>query len=481
MILFLFLSITSIDSIIHQPELRPAQVGVCIFDLETDRFMYAYNSQKLFIPASNMKIVTTGASLYFLGPDYRFKTRLAIRENIKDNTINGDVVIIGGGDPTFSLENLEQFISTIKKHNVREITGDIVLVDDYFTDVALVENSFIYERLPRGWAWHYLDARYAPEISALSMNKNTVNVKMEATRIGDFARVSLEPETEYVTLTSTMRTKMGDDSIIIYREPDANVIYVGGGIGIGHEKNIEVAVKDPTMFVGQYFKERLNDTDIKFQGELLKKNDIFSSIHDTMSSALLPTGYTSKESMVERVIDSVLSDSLINILRETDVESVNLYAEILLKTLGARYYNEGSFYAGLLMVKRFLRMCGADTSDVSLWDGSGMSTRNLISPYDLILVLRYMYHSALFQDFYELLPTPGEGTLEYRFENFSGTLRAKTGTLHAISCLTGYVSVHGHEYCFSMMFNNFTCPRKKIEEIQEDIVKKLVAYLAEHK
>lgn len=464
MILFLFLSIASIDSILHQPEFRPAQVGVCIFNLETDRFMYAYNSQKLFTPASNTKIITTGASLYFLGPNYHFKTRLALQGTIKDHKLVGNVVIIGGGDPTFSLDNLEQFVAAIKERKIREITGDIILVDDYFTDVALVENSFIYERLPRGWAWHYLDARYAPEISALSMNKNTVNVRMEATNFGDFARVFIEPETDYVKLVSTMKTKSGDDSIIIYRQPDANIIYVDGGIGVGRKKNIEVAVKDPTMFVGHYFKERLRDVNVKFQGRVLRKKDFISSMRDI--------------SLSEVIIDSVLSEPLINILRETDVESVNLYAEIFLKTLGARYYNEGSFYAGLLMMKRFLRMCGTDTSQISLWDGSGMSTRNLISPYDLILVLRYMYHSKLFQDFYELLPAPGEGTLEYRFKNFTGVFRAKTGTLDAVSCLSGYFSVNNSNYCFSMMFNNFVCPRKRIEEIQEDILRKMVEYLS---
>jgi len=472
MIFFFILSITSIDSILHQPELKPAQVGICVLNLDNDSFVYAYNCQKLFIPASNMKIITSSASLRFLGPAYRFKTRLAVRGNIINDKLYGDLVIIGGGDPTFSLENLEQFIQTVKKNNIKEIEGDVILDDSYFTELSLGGNNFRFERLPVGWAWHYLDARYAPEISALSMNKNTINVKMEATKVGDYAKVSIEPETKYVELISKMRTKSGDDSIIIIRRPEANIIYVDGGIGAGHIKDIEVSVKDPAMFVGQYFKEKLDDANIRFLGRVLRRKDVLSSASDTLAFSL-------RDTVVEIVVDSVISAPLIDILRETNIESVNLYAEILLKTLGARYYNEGSFKAGIQILKRFLRICGADTSQVSIWDGSGMSTHNLISPYYLTLVLRYMYHSKFFEDFYELLPAPGEGTLEYKFKDFDGTMRAKTGTLHAVSCLSGYLRVGNSHYCFSMMFNNFTCKRKKIEQIQEEILTALVEYLSD--
>ena len=463
MIVLLLFSILSIDSILCLPELSTAQFGICVLDLSNDRVIYVRNSQKLFVPASNMKIITTGASLCFLGPEYHFKTRLAIKGKIKKNKLYGDIIIIGGGDPTFSLDNLEQFVLTIKSYNISEITGNIILNDNYFTDISLNGNSFTFERLPTGWAWHYLDARYAPEISALSMNKNCVNVKMVGTGLGDYADVTIEPETDYVKLISNMITKQGEDSIIILRRPDANIIYVDGGIGENHKKDIEVAVKDPAMFVGQYFKERLLNANIKLHGNIIKKND---------------TTFSTTESNGGIIVDSVISASLIEILKETNIESVNLYAEILVKTLGARYYKEGSFKAGIRMLKRFLRMCGADTNVVSLWDGSGLSRHNLISPYYLALVLRYMYYSRFSKTFYDLLPTSGEGTLEYRFKDFDGVIRAKTGSLHAISCLSGYLRIDETDYCFSMMFNNYTCKRKKIEQIQEQIIRAIEEQLS---
>ncbi|KPJ73745.1 hypothetical protein AMJ52_03370, partial [candidate division TA06 bacterium DG_78] len=332
---------------------------------------------------------------------------------------------------------------------IKEITGDIILVDDYFVD----------ERLPMGWSRHYFDARYAPEISALSVNHNCVNVKIEATTIGDYAKVTIEPKTEYVTLINKMITLAGDDSIIIYRTEEENVIYVDGGIGEGRKRNIDVALKDPAMFAGTYFKENIHEANIRFNGNIIKKNN-------------------SDLANVVTIIDSVISDPLLNIIKETNIESDNLSAEILLKTLGTHYYYDGSFLSGLSKVRQFLRLCGVDTSVVSVWDGSGLSRHNLISPYYLALVLRFMYHSHFYEDFYELFPSPGDGTLETRFADFMYPIRAKTGTLHAVSCLSGYVRIQETDYCFSIMFNNFTCRRKKIEQMQEEILSALGIYLS---
>ncbi len=462
MIIFFIISFISIDSIVSQPELDFAHVGICVMDLERDSVIYAHNCRDLCIPASNMKIITTGVSLTYLGPAFRFTTHLAMNGALRKKKLRGDVILIGGGDPTFSLEDLVQFVEQLQNKEIREITGNIIVDENYFKTIVYSEQFPNNERLPVGWAWHYLDARYAPEISALSMNKNVVNVKMIATRLGDDAKVVLEPETEYVSLVNNMITKNGSDSIIVYRKPEDNVIYVDGGIGMGHTRNIQVSVKDPALFVGNYFKERLADAHIKLRGDVVKRNDAFSDVDNV-------------------IIDSVSSAPLVDILEEMNRESENLYAEILLKTLGAYYYKDGSFGRGIEIVKRFIEKCGIDTSAVSIWDGSGLSRHNLLSPYFLALVLRYMYHTKFSELFKTLLPSSGEGTLERRFRGYGKMMRAKTGTLHAVSCISGYLEVNEKDYCFSMMFNNYTCKRKKIEEIQEQIITALVAYLRDEK
>jgi D-alanyl-D-alanine carboxypeptidase/D-alanyl-D-alanine-endopeptidase (penicillin-binding protein 4) len=353
----------------------------------------------------------------------------------------------------------------VKQKNIKTITGDILVNEGYFQDISLHGNSFTSERLPTGWAWHYLDARYAAEISALSLNKNYVNVNMKSTEVGDSAAVCIEPMTEYVTLVNNMITKQGEDSIIIYRRPENNIIFVDGGIGLGHEKDIPVAVKDPAIFFGTFFKERLAQENIVLRGDIIKENSMpFFELSN-------PHGLVT--------IDSVFSPPLLDILKETNIESINLYAEILLKTLGAHIYGAGTFYHGVRMIKRFLNLCGADTNTVSVWDGSGLSRHNLVSVYQLALVLRYMYQSKFFAMFYDFLPSAGDGTLERRFEEFEGEMRAKTGSLHAVSSLSGYLRVADTDYCFSIIFNNFTCSREKIRKIEEGIIMTLQTHLEE--
>ncbi len=445
MVSLIIFSILSFDTILNVPELKNAHYGICFLDLKNDSIIYDYNSEKLFVPASNMKIITTAASLYFLGKEFRYKTNFYLRGTIKDRKLYGDIILQGGGDPYFSLENLKRFVDKIISMGINEITGGIFIIDDYFTD----------ERLPAGWSWHYLDAKYAPEISALSFNKNVISVRMRPTNAGELANVYIYPSTGYVKMINRMTTTANSENIIIYRKPEENTIIVDGMINIKNPRDIDVAVKDPAMFAGEYLKEMLIARNIKVSNPVkrIRTYELFI------------------EPKPPILIDSILSPGLLEIIKETNTESDNLYAEILLKTLGAFRYKEGSFNAGLNTVKEFLNICGIDTQNISLWDGSGLSKHNLVSPAVLIAVLKFMYNSNLYYDFYNSLPQPGKGTLKARFNGFSDTLRAKTGALQASSCLSGYIKIHGQDYAFSMLFNNFTCPTKKIMQIQERIIR----------
>ncbi|MEO0226842.1 MAG: D-alanyl-D-alanine carboxypeptidase/D-alanyl-D-alanine-endopeptidase [candidate division WOR-3 bacterium] len=448
-IVFLFFNIFAIDSILNCPELAPAHYGLCFLRLDNDSIIYSLNAEKVLTPASNVKLITTAASLYYLTPDFCFKTRLALRGSLKEERLLGDILLIGGGDPLFSLNDLERFVRRVKNLGIKEITGNIIVVDNYFTS----------ERLPMGWSWHYLDARYAPEISALSLNQNCVKVRIKGTMPEEYAEVKMIPETDYVQLINRMRTSNDSDSIIIYRKPEANIIYVDGKIKKGSARDIDVAVKDPSFFTGVVFRERLLGEGINFTGRVVREELIISEDPSII------------------LLDSLISTSLKEMIKEINTESRNLYAEILLKTLGVERYKKGSFNEGIKALKDFLWVCGADTSRIFLTDGSGLSRYNLIAPYDLVMVLKFMYHNPLFLIFYNSLATPGKGTLGSRFNGLKDTLRAKTGTINTVSALSGYLRVDGIDYAFSMIFNNFTCSTKRISKIQDEIIQAFCKYM----
>jgi D-alanyl-D-alanine carboxypeptidase/D-alanyl-D-alanine-endopeptidase (penicillin-binding protein 4) len=448
-VLIFIISALSFDSILKQPELSNAYYGIYIRRLDNEKVLYNYNSNKLLIPASNMKLVTTAAALSLLGRDFRFKTRLGYLGTLDGAELDGDLVLIGGGDPTLGLDCLDRFCLSLKQRGITSINGNLAVVDNYFVD----------ERLPVGWSWHYLDAKYAAEISALSINKNCVNVIMRPTAVGDLADVSFEPQTSYVKLVSQMRTKEGSDSIIIYRKPEANVIYVDGAVSIRRQRAIDVAVKDPALFTGVLLWEKLAALGIAVRGSVIRNN---AFVLDSTPAIIL---------------DSAVSAPLDTIVQETNTESENLYAEILVKTMGAEKMKAGSFAGGISAVKKFLTSCNIETTQVSLWDGSGLSKHNLIAPIDIARVLQHMYHDSLFNYYYRSLASPGNGTLEYRFSGFRDSLHAKTGSIHAVSCLSGYLRVNGIDCCFSLMFNNYTCGLQKIMTIQEGIISALADYL----
>ncbi len=453
MILLLLVGVLNLDSLLLQPDLKPAICGIYIVRLDNGRTVYTANADKLLIPASNMKIITTAAALYYLGADFRYKTRLALRGPLRDGRLAGDIILIGGGDPKFGIEQCGQFLSALKARGVREVAGNIVVIDDFFTR----------ERLPFGWSWHYLDAYYAPEISALSFNDNVVSVTMAATKPGDLVEAEMVPDTKYARLVNRMMTRTGPDSIIIYRTPEANIIYLDGALGKGRQRTIKVALKDPARYCGTYFMELMRAEHIRVGGGVLEGSDNFFINPD--SAALV------------EVIDSTMSVPLGDIIRETNTESVNLYAEIMLKTLGARQYGRGSYAAGLAATKEFLNRCGVDTALVSLSDGSGLSKYTLISAADIVRVLRWCRSQPFFPDLWGSMAQPGKGTMVNRMGGFTDSLRVKTGALDAVSCLSGYLVVGDVPCCFSLIFNNFTCSFKKINGIQEGIVIKLADYL----
>lgn len=437
------------DSLLNQPMLDAAQVSVAFFDLNADTFVYVRNHRKVLIPASNMKILTTAAALHFLGGDFRFTTILAQNGAFRQGTLRGDLVLIGGADPDFDLPHLRALVQKVSDRGIIVVDGDIVVVDDYFTE----------ERLPVGWAWHYLDARYGAEISALSLHKNCVTVKIQGTSIDSLAVVEIEPRTDYVRVQNTMKTRSNGDSIVIYRKPEANLIYVDGAIGQGRRRNIDVAVKDPAFFAGFVFREELRAHGVTVTGDIVRARRA-----DVGSGSV--------------VIDSVLSPPLDSLVVETNRESENLNAEILVKTLGAEVGGTGSFSAGLGMVKRFLRLCTIDTNFISIWDGSGLSRHNLVASADIVAVLTHVHRQPGMTALRNSLPAPGEGTLKYRFEDFPAALRAKTGSIHAVSTLSGYLTVAERPYCFSMLFNNFTCPLSTITDLQESLLTSFVTAIA---
>jgi len=136
--------------------------------------------------------------------------------------------------------------------------------------------------------------------------------------------------------------------------------------------------------------------------------------------------------------------------------SQNLYAEILMKLLGFRFRGTGSTAAGIEVVQDFLRN-EVGVTDVELVDGCGLARENKASAESVVALLRYMRRHRYGRTFIESLAVGGAtGTLRERLETTGGRVRAKTGSISGVSCLSGYVeNATGETYIFSVLANGW--------------------------
>lgn len=157
-----------IDSLTSQPEFRNAQWGVLVVNPRTGDTLYSKNAGKLFMPASNMKIITSAAALTLLGPDYRYRTTFLTDGEVRDSLLDGNLLVIGRGDPTVSdrmrgtaTTVMDALADSLRAHRIRQISGSLARVGNAFPD-----SIYGY-----GWEWDDLGEYYGAGVDELIFNE----------------------------------------------------------------------------------------------------------------------------------------------------------------------------------------------------------------------------------------------------------------------------------------------------------------------
>ncbi|MCQ4574031.1 MAG: D-alanyl-D-alanine carboxypeptidase/D-alanyl-D-alanine-endopeptidase [Candidatus Brocadiales bacterium] len=443
--------------------LKGASVGICVVSLPGEKELYSLNSDRLFIVASNMKLLTTAAALEYLGPEYRFVTTVYGRGDVSEGgVLNGDLIIKGGGDPNISgrfhegrsTAVLEHWALELGKAGITEIGGDVIADDTWFDR----------EHVHPDWPRNQLTRWYCAPVSALSFNDNCIELRMVPGDDGG-VRVVKEPNTRYVRVhnSSRMTKKKKGANFIVYRKPGANEIFVKGKVRRGHLPATHfVTVDDPPLFLASVFREVLERNGIRVDGRvrLIAGEDVSSpgELHELASTA------------------STMAQSV----KVANTKSQNFYAEQILKTLGMEIKGEGSFAAGREVLEEFLLELGHPPDRYTIADGSGLSRNNRLSPRMLVDILAYMYKHGEGDVFYSSLSVSGtSGTMGRRLkkEPYKGRVRAKTGYISKASALSGYVeTLSGKRLAFSILINDFKASNAKIKKVQDSICRALVNY-----
>lgn len=458
-----------IDSMVNAPEFRTALWGVLIVDPEARDTLYAHNAAKLFIPASNQKLVSGSVMLEQLGPEFRFRTMFAAHGAIANGTLNGDLAVIGRGDPTVSdrmmkgdaMAPLRAIADSLSQRGIRRITGNVVALGDGFPGPV------------RGaaWPWDGLNGGSFAGVDELIFNEGLSTFRVRAgTNIGDLAVVETRPARTFPTVR-VMATTIARDTTAA---PPAGAVARGGRGGTG----TRVSAYHDTVTSAVIVRGQIAIGDSATI--TLPQHDPNTAFVAALTEALTERGITvdrqattwSQESRADSLF-TVLSVPLKEILPALMKPSQNQIAEAFLRALGLERAGVGTADSGRRVIERQFASWNIPPDAFIVRDGSGLSRGDLISPEAIVSILEAMRRSPNFQLFYESLPIAGvDGTIRTRMRDTpaQGNLRAKTGTLSMVRSLSGYVrTADGRLLEFSLLCNNWTTPQASVDRVQDAI------------
>jgi serine-type D-Ala-D-Ala carboxypeptidase/endopeptidase (penicillin-binding protein 4) len=463
-----------VDAIANRPEFSRSRWGILIQPLSSTTTLYSRDSHKYFIPASNVKLLTTAAALQKLGASFRIRTSVYSGEN-------GNLYIAGRGDPSITVTQLKSLAQQLKQRGisrVNELIGD----DSYFQGNAVNPN----------WEWEDAQAGYGAPINSLMFNQNAIELILSPQAIGKPLKVTFaEPKLANRWQIQNNSVTVGQNEsefVEVGRDFGLPILRVRGQLKAGAEsESVYVAVIDPANNFLQHFQQALAAEGIPVQQTLV----------------------ASSSRNLTQELAQVESPPLSELVKETNRESNNVYAEVLLRLLAKvtgkmpvpqqdtgkmpvpqqdtgkmpvpqqdtgkmPVPQEDTSEVGLKELKTALTQLGVNPNSYILADGSGLSRHNLISPEALVQTLRLMANSPAASIYRASLPVAGEsGTLKNRLKNTPNRviLQAKTGTLSGVSALSGYVEVPNYEpLVFSIIVNQSDLSAAKLRSATDEIV-----------
>lgn len=454
----------AVDSMVSAPQFRSAQLGILVVDPVSGDTLVSHNAGKLFIPASNQKILTGAVALQLLGPGFRFSTTIAASAPVVDGEVRGDLVVSGTGDPSVSdhmagdaMRPLRAIADSLAARGITRIAGAIVPGADAFPGATL---GF-------GWSYDDLDFAYSAGVDELYFNEGFARIVVRgAARAGEaptartlpahtVPRVRMWAQTTAPAADAAGARRARTLSVRQDSTDNATVI-VEGTIAAGDSAVLTITQRDPSRAYLLALAEAIRERGITIGGGV----SIWRG----------PTTYP---------LFSVMSPPLTDVLKAFEKPSQNQIGEILLRTLGRARASVGTADSGARVVRDQVLAWGAAPDGFVYRDGSGLSRHDVVTPETIVRVLDAMRQSKDFATFYDALPIGGiDGTIANRMKGTpaQGNVHAKTGTLDMVRSLSGYVTTaDGRLLLFSVLSNHFVVPTREIERVQDTLVSQLAS------
>ena len=427
-----------------------AHVGVLIMDAKTGQILYQHNGYRKYTPASTTKLLTAAAALYYLTPEYQYKTTVYAKKNtLQNNVVQGDVYIKFTGDPSLGKKDIGALIQELSKKKIKTVKGNIILDTSTFTGSPY----------PQGMVMQDAQWSYGAPVTAIILDRNAIPISViPGKTLNQPVRISVsESYQSHIPLTSSVNTvtwpQAEKECAFDVLMDNANSVHIDGCWPVNKTSYLKIAVQNPYILATQIIENTLKTSGIQFSGSI--------------RTGVIPP---QTEVLAEHA-SSPLSRLIGHMLNFSD----NLYANALLKTLGSQYSQEGSFLMGIKALKSILaKHTDIDFTQMTLRDGAGESVYNLISPYQLNQLLHAVYHSPGIKGaVLDALAKPEtNGTLKRRMHSFGllKGVRAKTGSMTGVSSVSGYLTASDRrELIFAIMVNNYTDDADQIRTFEDQL------------
>jgi PBP4 family serine-type D-alanyl-D-alanine carboxypeptidase len=461
----------TLDEILHRLDKGDIHYGARVIDPETRRELYVRDADQPLMPASNMKLPVTAATLDKLGSSYTFKTYLAIDGD--------DLWLIGAGDPSTGdpkiarqhneapTAMLDTWADALKARGINHVKGNLYYYAGTFDD----------QTVHPSWSRSFLTDWYAAPVTGLNFNDNCVDITVSPTEPGKPATFAVMPPTDdIVKVVNGIITAEGDAArpeAKIDRERDANQYTLSGACT--RPTTLESKpVTDPAAFFADVLRTHLGARGIAIEGKTVRAT---TSLGGTDAP---PT---------DKVV-AVHESPMREVIAHLNKRSQNLFAEAFSKLLGRAYRKEqgkdepGSWQAGGEAVHAFLKKCGINDEAFVIVDGSGLSRENRVTTHIISDLLVAMYHHPDADTYRNSLAEAGvDGTIGKRMKDLTGRVFAKTGYIGGVRSLSGYVKTDsGRWLVFSIIYNGLPTKHgssedvKPFEALQDEAVRVLAKW-----
>lgn len=415
------------------PQIKYASSSLSVLNAETGDVIYSSNGNAGLASASTLKTITSASAYHILGKDFTWETTLGYSGSISANgTLNGDIIITGGGDPALGSDRydhsrsdliLKKWADALTRIGIKNITGQIIADDRLFGT----------ETMPGGWTWQDMGNYYGAGPSSLTWHENQFDMYFKPGRVGEPAELlRTEPEMSYLKIVNEVKTGAPGtgDNVYAYSAPFSTVIYLRGTYGVDLKKAISASVPDPAFDLAYRLQNKLRQSDIQ-----VENGAVTARILSANSKPLIPQ---------TKVISVHTSPPLHEIVYWFNQKSINLFGEHLIKTIAWKEGKEITISQGTELVKNFWnKKIGIDPYSMNIYDGSGLSPANRITTMSMARILQSLKKEIWFDSYYNSLP---------QYNN----MKMKSGTISDVIAYTGYhTSASGTPMVFSFMINNY--------------------------